>query len=333
MFQAWPVGGRGGSTMAQRGSWARYVIWGSFATCAVLGAAVSITFVVGAHRGMQFALPGMKSTPARTETAQVKAAPIAIAPTPVATTGSTSHEIARLNDALRALAAERDRLATRVETLERTVGDITASIKSEPVAEPAAPQSEPSAVAPRPERIAAAPTEVSPPPPPRSAPRAGAIAATPAPPNPPVSDSSEIFRPYALMQPIVTPPSPAQAPMQIHAVPPTQEAAPRTTEAVPRNVESTAIRTEFAVDLGGETNMDGLRALWANLRGNHGATLGNLRPLVSLREGGKSGGMELRLVAGPLANAGAAARTCAALQAKGVSCQTTVFDGQRLALR
>ena len=163
-------------------------------------------------------------------------------------------------------------------------------------------------------------------------PRAGAIAA-PSPPSAPLADSSEIFRPYALMQPIVTPPSPAQAPMQIHAVPLAQEAAPRTTEAIPRTGDSTAIRTEFAVDLGGDTTMDGLRALWANLRGNHGAALGNLRPLVSLREGTKPGSMELRLVAGPLANAGSAARTCASLQSKGVSCQTTVFDGQRLALR
>jgi len=327
--------------MAQRGSWARYVIWGSFATCAVLGAAVSITLVVGAHRGMQFSFPGMKSS--RTEIAQAKVPPAAqpaiatvpITTTSVATANSTNHEIARLNDALRTLAGERDRLATRVEQLERAVGDITASIRQapEPAAEPAVIAAVPEPSATRSERVAAAPTEVLPPAQTRSGPRPGQIAATPPAPSPPVSDSSEIFRPYALMQPIVTPPSPAQAPMQIHAVPLAPEPAPRTTETVPRTGESTAIRTEFAVDLGGDTTMDGLRGLWANLRGNHGATLGNLRPLVSLREGGKTGGMELRLVVGPLANAGAAARTCASLQAKGVSCQTTVFDGQRLALR
>jgi hypothetical protein len=43
--------------------------------------------------------------------------------------------------------------------------------------------------------------------------------------------------------------------------------------------------------------------------------------------------VDLRLIAGPLANAGDAARACASLQAKGVNCQTAVFDGQRLALR
>jgi hypothetical protein len=79
--------------------------------------------------------------------------------------------------------------------------------------------------------------------------------------------------------------------------------------------------------------MDGLRARWNNLRGNHGPVLSALRPLVSVREGNRAGSVELRLIAGPLANAGDAARTCASLQAKGVNCQTAVFDGQRLALR
>jgi hypothetical protein len=43
--------------------------------------------------------------------------------------------------------------------------------------------------------------------------------------------------------------------------------------------------------------------------------------------------MELRLVVGPLVNAGAAARLCGTLAASGLACQPTIFDGQRLALR
>jgi hypothetical protein len=93
-----------------------------------------------------------------------------------------------------------------------------------------------------------------------------------------------------------------------------------------------AVEVEFAVDLGGETSMQGLRALWASLRGNH-AALQNLRPLVSVRDGAQPGTVELRLVAGPFANAAAAARVCAALAGKRVACATTVFDGQRLGLR
>jgi hypothetical protein len=43
--------------------------------------------------------------------------------------------------------------------------------------------------------------------------------------------------------------------------------------------------------------------------------------------------VELRLVVGPLANAATAARLCAALANAGTTCQPTVFDGQRLAIR
>ena len=49
--------------------------------------------------------------------------------------------------------------------------------------------------------------------------------------------------------------------------------------------------------------------------------------------GPRPGSIELRLIAGPLANASIAARLCAALAAAGQTCQPTVFDGQRLALQ
>jgi len=44
-------------------------------------------------------------------------------------------------------------------------------------------------------------------------------------------------------------------------------------------------------------------------------------------------GMQLRLVAGPLADAAAAAKICAALLESQRPCETTVFDGQRLAMK
>ena len=97
--------------------------------------------------------------------------------------------------------------------------------------------------------------------------------------------------------------------------------------------DSGANKTEFAVDLGGDMSIDGLRARWANIKGNHGAALEGLRPLVSVREGPKPGTVELRLIAGPVSNAGDAAKVCASLQTKGVACRTTEFDGQRLSLR
>jgi hypothetical protein len=239
----------------------------------------------------------------------------------IATPAVSERDLARVNDALRGLAAERDRLAARLEQLERTVGDITASIKDRGEV---VPQTAPAARTPdvpiqsnEPARPPERTTSAQPPPPPATTPTGSLNPGVKA--SPPLSDPMDIFRPYIGM-PAATP-QPAQAPMQIHATPRSVEAA-----------QPTATRTEFAVDLGGERTIEGLRALWTSLRGNHGNALDGLRPLVSIREGAK-GAMELRLIAGPLANAGAAARTCAALQAKGVNCQTTVFDGQRLALR
>jgi hypothetical protein len=96
---------------------------------------------------------------------------------------------------------------------------------------------------------------------------------------------------------------------------------------------SVATKTEFGVDLGSAPSMAGLRNLWQSLKDAHGPLFEGLRPVMVLREGTRPGTIELRLVAGPLANAGAAARLCAALSASGLGCQATVFDGQRLALK
>jgi hypothetical protein len=109
---------------------------------------------------------------------------------------------------------------------------------------------------------------------------------------------------------------------------PREEAAPpvETTEAI-------LTRTEFALDLGGENTLDGLRARWATLRGNYGQTLDNLRPLVALRTGDQPGSFDFRLVVGPIANAADAARMCASLNAPKITCAVTVFDGQTIELR
>lgn len=219
-------------------------------------------------------------------------APMATTPTlpPVVMAPPQSdREINRLNDAVRVLASERDRLATRLEQLERSVGDITASI---PQKKPAPPE---------------------------------AVDEPPAPPTaPPVQ--------------VINPPNPEPRPQSQAPVPQTNTNVVASTPQVPNAEAETpdqtnTTRTEFGVDLGGEKTVDGLRARWATLRGNHGATLDGMRPLISIKEGQKTGTVELRLVAGPVANAAAAARICARLQTKAVPCIPTVFDGQRLSLR
>jgi hypothetical protein len=95
---------------------------------------------------------------------------------------------------------------------------------------------------------------------------------------------------------------------------------------------STATRTEFGIDLGTAATVEGLRNLWTSIKGTQAPLLEGLRPVVAVRDGVKPGALELRLVAGPLANAGVAAKLCAALADAGLICAPAVFDGQRLAL-
>jgi hypothetical protein len=93
-------------------------------------------------------------------------------------------------------------------------------------------------------------------------------------------------------------------------------------------------RTEFGVDLGAANSVPGLRALWRGLlKSRSNAPLFNLRPIIVIKEGANGLGMQLRLVAGPLRDAGAAAKICAVLAENGRACETAVFDGQRLTLK
>ena len=91
-------------------------------------------------------------------------------------------------------------------------------------------------------------------------------------------------------------------------------------------------RTDFAVDLGSANSIGGLRALWRGLLHSH-AELADLNPIIIVKESNTGLGMQLHLAAGPLNDAAAAATICAALAAGHRTCETTVFDGQRLSLK
>lgn len=320
--------------MARQSTWASYVVWGSIAAGAVLASAVTIALVVGNHRGIQIAAPaGMKFfSPQAEEPAALAAVPLPANEMPaISISQAKDLEIGRLKDALHTLAAERDRLDERVMKLEQSLGDITASIRERPSAPPASavkaaeravngdgggPRTEAAKTA---HRIAAAPSQpIAPDVIRHGIPPAGAIAST---------GGGEAFLAYVTGKPLVAAPMAAQEPMQIHAIPLTRD----NPGAIPATGSATT-RTEFALDLGTEPNMEALRGRWNSLRNAHGSVLGNLRPLVTVREGMRSGGVELRLIAGPLGNANDATRLCASLQTKGVPCRTAVFDGQRLAL-
>ena len=97
--------------------------------------------------------------------------------------------------------------------------------------------------------------------------------------------------------------------------------------------ELVASRTEFGVDVGGANSIPGLRALWRGLiKSRSNAALAKLRPIIVIKENNNGLGMQLRLVAGPINDAAAAAKICASLTVSDRGCSTAVFEGQRLAL-
>jgi hypothetical protein len=213
-------------------------------------------------------------------------------------------EARRLAETVRFLAADRDRLAARVSALERNFEDVTGSV---PTRSPG-------------ERSAAANPGASPLPPALAPGAVMNAEATRAPPPPAGAPATVPAQTAAL--------APAQAPaMPIRAAP----LAPIVAET--GAAASTATRTEFGIDLGTAATVDGLRNLWATIKGTQAPLLEGLRPVAAVRDGTKPGMVELRLVVGPLANAGVAARLCAALAAAGLTCEPAVFDGQRLALK
>jgi hypothetical protein len=236
-------------TAQRRTQLTRLGVWIALATVAVLTAALAARTETGVRRvaGLVASEPAQ---PVRSAKGPVQ---------PAHRQFEQEAEQRRLGEAIRVLAADRDRLLARVNTLERNLDDVTGSIAAPSARSPAAP--------------------------------------------------------------------PPGAPGQ------SRVSAGHLVTGNPAAAESIATKTEFGVDIGGNVSIEGLRGLWANLKANQPAMLEGLRPVIAVREGHKPGSMELRLIAGPLANAGIAARLCAALAAAGQACQPAVFDGQRLALQ
>jgi hypothetical protein len=140
-----------------------------------------------------------------------------------------------------------------------------------------------------------------------------------------------------------SPPAPAQAAQSspgqagqptvvatLKATPPANDDKPEKPDEPTDSTGSIATTTEFGIDVGGAATMVGLRTRWTILKASYGPVFEGLRPVVSLREKPK-GGFDLRLVAGPIANAAGAAKLCAEFTGTKVGCRPTLFDGQRLA--
>ena len=153
--------------------------------------------------------------------------------------------------------------------------------------------------------------------------------------------------PLVAVQSMMAPPDPAaskliepgKAPNPVIAspIPDVMASAPSATDAEADDDAAPKVslqRTEFGVDLGTANSVNGLRMLWRGLlKSRSNAPLAALRPIIVIKESAKGLGMQLRLVAGPLNDAGAAARICAVLTENNRPCETTIFDGQRLSLK
>ncbi len=143
---------------------------------------------------------------------------------------------------------------------------------------------------------------------------------------PPDPSASKLIEPGKAQSPVVASPIP-----DVVASAPSAGDAEADDDALPK---VSLRRTEFGVDLGTANSLNGLRMLWLGLlKSRSNAPLTALRPIIVIKESTNGLGMQLRLVAGPLNDAGAAARICAVLTENKRPCETTIFDGQRLSLK
>jgi hypothetical protein len=270
----------------------------------------------------------------------------------------TQAEARRLTLAIETLNSDRDRLYARVTSVEQGLDSVTGSIKRQttptPTAATTTPAPQPSATA----SVVAPPAATEPKPVAElpsipSTPVIGPVAAitppaemTPAKPaqtaassiiNPPASAPLVAWKSMTappdaaaakLSEPAPTIEAPPAAPETTASV---QPAAPEPTPTAVEAVATPVARTEFGVDIGGANSVDGLRAIWRGM--SKSRALNGLRPIMMVKERPTGLGMQLRLVAGPLSDAAAAAKICAVLTESSRPCETSIFDGQRLAMK
>jgi hypothetical protein len=225
---------------------------------------------------------------------------------------------------------------------ERPRTEVSVAPPSQPQSQPAQPQPQPqsqpqtqaaAAAASLPKIVAKAPTE------PLTGPKSLM--------GPPDPAASKLIEP-AKMANAAPPVDQSQVPTVERSAAPTAEkdaAAPVEKEKAaavaptpasdaeaPDSALSKVQRTEFAIDLGSANSVGGLRALWRGLL-KVNSELVSLHPIIVVKERTTGLGMQLRLAAGPLSDAAAAAKICAALIESERGCETTVFDGQRLTMQ
>lgn len=230
-------------------------------------------------------------------------------------------EIARLQAEVNVLSADRDRLATRLASLERNLDDLTGSIKqltAPPAAEPkAAAKSAGPIVASEPFPKRAAPAVAAEPPPTLAAPETVATSATPpadAPRKPSAAEGDRAER---------TAPAPPQETAAPDAAP-----APAAIPLPPPRVAELPPKPEFGIALAAASSVGLLHMQWTAVKANFGPLIGDLKPhALHERRGTVS---HYRLIIGPLPTYTAAAKLCARLIAARAICRPVKMAGEPL---
>lgn len=218
----------------------------------------------------------------------------------------------RLFAAIETLNNDRDRTFGRLSALEQGLESVTGSI-SQQKKPPSAGVPSPSVAASAGAAQALPPAEIKPP--------EDAATQPPAQPSPAPA-------PVALLKPVA--PVPVHSAGAVTTVSEIARSAEPPAEAANDAAASVPVgQTQFGVDIGGAKSVAALRLIWKAAREAHAAELGQLYPVIAVRERGKAG-IQLRLVAGPIRNAAAAQRLCARISENIAGCDATVFDGQRL---
>ena len=282
----------------------------------------------------------------------------------------SQNEARRLASAIETLNSDRDRLYARVTVLEQGLDTVTGAIARqnsapawpqaattapatpEPAQQPAAQNPPPAPVV---SPVAAAPAKPAEKPPADTAPvkDSSPAAVSPVAQAPQAQASQDSPKNSAAVTPatplmasksMLAPPDapagkliPSETPVSAITASPMPEvvASAQAADVAERDPPKVAVqRTEFGVDVGSANSLGGLRALWRGLlKSKSNAPLAALRPIIVVKESNSGLGMQLRLVAGPLADAAAAAKICAVMIESERTCETTVFDGQRLSMK
>jgi len=260
----------------------RITAWGGAAALGLAAAVFATQTETGSRRLSAILAASPVDLPVR---------PVATVPIPI-----QDAQVAKLEAQVRTLAADRDRLAERVASLEHNVEDMTGSIR----------------------RVAVAAQPSMPP----------ILSMVPAPGVPTTT--------IAVKEPESTqsiPPPPAESTESAAASPPEQSAttAPDAVPLPPARVASLPpdpAKPEFGVALASSSSMEILHMQWSALKANYGPLLGGLRPIAAREQRGTA--TYYRLVLGPLPNLGAATKLCAKLTAARAPCHAGKFSGEPL---